>query len=510
MKLVGQELALPKTLRGLVASRVARLTAQDRATLQSAAVLGDPIDATVLAQMVGQAMPALERSLAALKSREFLVHTGANELRFTSPLVPEVVADALTPEAAREMHAAAGHALEVVLGERAFEQAARIARHLYEAGDRERAATYFAKSGERRLESRQLEVAARDYARAIALCDVSKRDPKELAKWLGGLASAVRLVRSAPEAAEMCDRILARLDETADEETRVRARVNAGHILAAVHRFDAASEHFAIAEKIAKDKDVLVKLVLVASAELATRQGDFKRAYALLERLQKIVTGEGDVQENHKVLVNLSQACAALGDRSAALAALDKADQLLPNDTTAQCERQKLRGLIDYFSRDWRSAAAECEKAVDLARAAGLSYEVMINLHNLGDVLVRLEDFPRAYGAIQQSLALCDEFGYERLGSLNRMFLAYLDGVAGRTDAEKLLTQGIGYAAANDYVWDVIQGRVMLGQLLHRRGDREGARREIEKARETAVSTGDRLKVGDCDEALAALATAAS
>ena len=506
MKLVGQELALPKTLRGLVASRVARLTAPDRATLQAAAVLGDPIDATVLAQMVGQAMPALERSLAALKAREFLVHTGATELRFTSPLVPEVVADALTPEAAREMHAAAGHALEVVLGDRASEQSARIARHLYEAGDRERAATYFAKSGERRLESRQLETAARDFARAIALCDVSTRDPKELAKWLAGLASAVRLVRSAPEAAEMCERVLARLDETADEETRVRARVHAGHILAAVHRFEAATEHFAIAEKIAKDKDELIKLVLVASAELATRQGDFKRAYELLERLQKIVTGEGDVQENHKVLVNLSQACAALGDRAAALSALERADQLLPNDTTAQCERQKLRGLIDYFSRDWRSAAAACEKAVDVARAAGLSYEVMINLHNLGDILVRLEDYARAYGAIQQSLALCDEFGYERLGSLNRMFLAYLDGVAGQAGAEKLLTQGIAYADASDFIWDVIQGRVMLGSLLARRGDRVAAKAELEKARELAVTTGDRLKVGDCDAALESLA----
>ena len=54
MKLVGQELALPKTLRGLLASRVAPPRAADRATLQAAAVLGDPIDVNVLAQMLGQ------------------------------------------------------------------------------------------------------------------------------------------------------------------------------------------------------------------------------------------------------------------------------------------------------------------------------------------------------------------------------------------------------------------------------------------------------------------------
>jgi tetratricopeptide (TPR) repeat protein len=508
MKLVGQDLALPKTLRGLVASRVARLAASDRGTLQAAAVLGDPLDANVLAQMVGQPMVALERSLAVLKQREFLVHVGPSELRFTSPLVPEVLADALTPEAAREMHAAAGQALESVLGERAWEQAARIATHLYEAGDRERAAGYFAKSGERRLESRQLEAAARDYARAIALCNVDERDPQELAKWLSGLASAVRLVRSSPEAPEMCERVLARLDAVADEPTRVRARVNAGHILAAVHRFDRATELFAEAEKIARGNGALVKQVIIASAEQATRQGDFKRAYELLERLQQIVTEDGDKQEKHKVLVNLSQAHAALGDRASALACVERAEQLLPNDTTAACEREKLKGLVDYFSRDFRAAATVCERAVDMARAAGLNYEVMINLHNLGDVLTRLNDFARAYGAIQQSLALCDECGYERLGSLNRMFLAYLDGIAGRADAEKLLEQGIAYAEANDFLWDVIGGRTMLAQLNQRRGDHVRARAEFERARELATHAGNRLVVDDCDNALQLLATA--
>ena len=55
----------------------------------------------------------------------------------------------------------------------------------------------------------------------------------------------------------------------------------------------------------------------------------------------------------------------------------------------------------------------------------------MLNLHNLGDILVHLDDLPRAYGAIRQSLALCEEFGYERLANYNRMFLAFLDGIQG-------------------------------------------------------------------------------
>jgi serine/threonine protein kinase/tetratricopeptide (TPR) repeat protein len=507
MKLVGQELALPKTLRGLVASRVTRLSSADRATLQAAAVLGDSVDATVLAQMLEQPMSSLEGSLAELKTREFLMHTGPSELRFTSPIIREVVVDALTLEASREMHAAAGNALEAVLGDKAVEHAARIGTHLYESGDRERAAGYFAKSAERRLEGRQLEAAARDYARAFDLTDLSRKDPAVLAEWLGGLTNAVRLVRALPEAIEMCDRVLARIDAAGDETLRVRARVDAGVMLCAIHKFDVANTHFAEAERVAAGDGPLAKTILLAYAELASRQGDFNRCIAMLERLHKIATVQGDRREEHKILLHRAQAHAGLGDRRSALVALSRAEQLFPADAAAACERQKLRALIDYFSRDFRGGVLASEKAIDMARALGIPYEVAINLHNLGDCLVRLEDFPRAYGAIRQSIELCDDEGFERLSSQNRMFLAFLDGVAGNREAEGLLRQGISYAEANDYTWDVVNGRTLLAQLLQRRGEVANARAEFERARKLARESGNRLLADDCDAALRAIAS---
>jgi tetratricopeptide (TPR) repeat protein len=517
MKLVGQDLALPKTLRGLVASRVARLASHDRATLHAAAVLGDPLDAEVLSQMVGQPVGALERSLATLEASDFIEHTGPARLRFTSPIVREVVVDSLTLEASREMHAAAAHALETVLGDKVWEHSARLAAHHYEAGERERAATYFGRSAARRLEGGQLEAAARDYARAIDISDLGKREPKELAAWLDGLATAVRLVRSLPEASEMCDRLIARLDQAADVATRVRARVNAGRIMGALHRFDAARSRFEEAERLAQGDAVQLKAVLLSYAEQATRQGDFKRSLEALERLEKVASsGKEDAKgaasaadraEEHKLNVSLAQAHAAMGQRLAALVHLARAEEALLGDPTAECEREKLRGFIEYFARDFRSAAAAFERAIDKARALGLTYEVAVNLHNLGDVLVRLADFARAYGAIQQSLALCDEAGFERLASHNRMFLAFLDALAGDAAGEKTLVQGIRYAEANDFTWDVISGRSLLAQLLQRRGDLIGAKREYEKLRMISRDAGNLLLAEDAEAALSAMAS---
>jgi tetratricopeptide (TPR) repeat protein len=499
MNLVGQDLALPKTLRGLVASRVARLPSADRAALQAAAILGDPVDVTVLSTMMGQAMPALERSVATLKEHGFVVDRGPSELRFTSPIVLEIVADALTPEAAREMHAAAGQALESTLGVRASEQAARIAGHLYEAGDRERAATYFAKSGERRLETRQLEAAAKDYARAIALADVSRRTPEEVAGWLAGLAAAVRAVRSSPDALELCRRVLDRVDQAGGREVRVRAYVAAGHVLAAVQQLEEARRRLVDARAMAGTEPGLLAPVLIAAADLATNQGDIQRTLEVLEELRHVLPAVSDDRDKHRVALQLALASAGAGDRAVAIAKLSEAEVFLPDDRMAAVERVKTRAMVDQLTGDARSAVLHSEMAIDMSREMGLTYDVMLNLHALGSALLRLDDAPRAYTAIRESLAMCQENGYERFANYNRMYAAFFEGLQGAADTERLLAQGISYAESKSFVSDVVGGRVLLARWLHRRGRAEDARAEYERAAAAAAQAGYRRIAEECD-----------
>ena len=310
---------------------------------------------------------------------------------------------------------------------------------------------------------------------------------------------------SAPEAVETCERVIARVDQAGTADLRVRVRVDASVILSALHRLDVSRAHLAAAEPIAGGDPVLMKLLLSAHAGQAIRQGDFKRSLELLDRLQRIVTrgpASGDKTEEHMIRVHRAQAYGGLSDRKAALLELERAEVMLPTDATAACERQKVRSLIEYFGRDFRSASVAAERAIEHARELGLSYEVAINLHNLGEFLIRLSDFPRAYGAIRQSVALCDECGFDRLASQNRMFLAFLDGVAGDAGAEVTLRQGIAYAEANDFTWDSINGRLLLGWLFQRRGASAAARTELEALVGLAQASGNALVVDDCEAAL--------
>jgi serine/threonine protein kinase/tetratricopeptide (TPR) repeat protein len=513
MSLAGQDLVLPKTLRGLVASRMARLGGAERTTLQAAAILGDPIDANVLSSMLGEPMPSLERAIAALKRRDFMVDRGPSELSFASPLFPEIVADSLTPEAAREMHAAAGQALESTTGVRSGEHAARIAGHLYEAGERERAAGYFAKSGARRLETRQLEAAARDYARAIGLVDPSRRTPEELTAWLCGLASAVRVVRSLPEALETCERVTTRVDQAALDgtisgEVRVRAHVAAAQVLTSVQLVREARRRLDHATDIAAGDAALVGRVLLADTELTLSQADYKRASSLLAQLEGLGPEAVDALDAHNIALFTARADAGQGSRASSLECLKRAEQLLPDDRMAAVERTKVRAMLDHVIRDFRSAALHCEMAIDIAREVGLAHEVMYNLLRLGEVLVDSDESARAYGAIRQALELCEEGGHERFANYARMLLAFLDGLQGMNDADKLLAQGFGYAESRDFTSEVTSGRLLLARLLHRRGRLELAAVEYEKALAIAERVGHRLVADECRQGLRDLGAA--
>jgi serine/threonine protein kinase/tetratricopeptide (TPR) repeat protein len=507
MSLAGQDLVLPKTLRGLVASRMARLGGAERTTLQAAAILGDPIDVNVLSSMLGEPMPSLERSIAGLKQRDFMVDRGPSELRFASPLVPEIVADSLTPEAAREMHAAAAQALETAMGTRPGAQAARIASHLCEAGDRERAAGYYAKSGARRLETRQLEAAARDYARAISLADPARRAAEELTGWLCGLAAAVRVVHALPDASELCQRVVVRVDRGGPEgpssrEVRVRAHVAAADVFTAVQLVHEARRRLDHAADVAGSDAELGGRVLVAGIELALSQGDYRRASSLITDLEAPQRAPGDLQHEHNVALLVARAAGGRGDRAAAIERLKRAENLLQDDRMAAVERTKVRAIVDHLTHDFRSAALHGEMAIDMAREVGLIHEVLYNSLHLGEVLVDCDESARAYGAIRQALELSEEGGHERFANYARMLLAFLDGLQGMGDADKLLAQGLGYAEAQGFTAEVVVGRLLLARLLHRRGRLEMAVAEYEKARAVAGRAGHQLVIDACEQAL--------
>jgi serine/threonine protein kinase/tetratricopeptide (TPR) repeat protein len=490
--------AVPRTLRTLIAGRVSRLDSSERALLQAAAILGEPIITDVLAALMKQSVASITRIISSLFARDFLRITGPTQVSFASPIHGEIVLDAIPPEARRELHAAAAQAFISTMGEEGLDQAERIGHHLYEAGDRDRAAGFFARAALHKMRVGQLEPAIRLLGRAFDLADYDKRPPAELAGWLSALADAVSRVRSAPDLPAIAARVLRRIDAVGAREQKVNARVDVARALGSVNLFDEAYDTLEQAFALAGEDRRVIADALVVEIEMAGRAGDFARATRAADKLEGV-----GVMPSSRALLAVAYARSALGDLESALRAIDEAERLDgPSDVLAAAAREKQRVLVYANVRDYKSAVEVAPRAIDLARAAGLRYDTAASLHNLGDTCRRLGDLPRAYAALTESKDVAEAGGHERLVTLNRIHLAYLDGVSGLPDADKLLRDLIRYAESRGYLMDAREGRYLLGALLAQKGARDDARRELELVLSLSQAQGDNAMEVEAREAL--------
>ncbi|MFW5739084.1 MAG: protein kinase domain-containing protein [Myxococcota bacterium] len=480
MRLSG-EIAAPRPLRSLLASRVARLDSTGKAVLHASAVLGDPAHVEVLSAMLGMGLKQIESAIAVLEERGMLRRAGPSTSNMASPLLREVVLEAIAPDSRRELHAAAAIAYESVLGNQLEQLADRVAVHMLEAGERHRAAKLFALSAKRRVRAGQLESAVPDLLRALAYVELGAAPADELLDWLHELRHVLSRVRAAPSVLELLQRVMPRIDAAGTERQRVLARIHGAAMLGYVHIFDAAVSMSDRALELAGPHEDLRRLVLLAQGSIHGMRGEFGAAG---EAYGAIGDAAFEGKEAYRHALGLAQALGATGQQSRALAYLKRANELAdPHDVGGAVEREKLCALIFHFSGDFGEAAAASERGVALARTAGLSYEVALGLHNLGDSLLWLEDTARSHAAFQQSLAITEQYGYARLARHNRMYLTYLEGRQGSDEAYEALRELVREADDKGLTWDALNGRFLLGALAYRRRDAEVAQRELDRVR---------------------------
>ncbi|HVY45006.1 MAG TPA: hypothetical protein VHB21_03965, partial [Minicystis sp.] len=495
--------AVPRTLRTLIASRVSRLEPGERAAMQAAAILGEPLFVPVLASLLKVSLQQVDKAVASLASRDLLRITGPAQAAFASPMHGEIVLDAIPPEARRELHAAAAAAYETAFDD-AEEHAERVAHHLYEAGDRDRAAFAYVRAARERLRLTQVGLAIRWLVRALDLADVARRQPAELAAWLSTLGDAVSRARAAPSLREVVAPALGRIDAAGTLDERVGARVDVARAAGAANLFVEAYRRLDEAFELAGARDDLRSRGLLVEVEIASRAGDFVRAVGAASRLEALgPIGDG------RVLVSVAHARATQGDQASALRALDEAAALADkDDLELAVEREKVRVLVYIYTRAFKQAVEASATAVDLARSQAMRFNLAAVLHNLGDASRRVGDLPRAYASLTESRGLCQEAGFERLAMLNRSHLAYLEGLSGDGGAEALLRDLIAYSESRGYHTDAVESRVLLGALLRKKDRRAEARRELEGALQRALAVGNRLVADDARDELSQLAGA--
>lgn len=491
----------PRTLKNLIADRMSRLQQRERRVLQGLAVLGEPAFTPVLASVLEQTLPSLDRHLTSLETRSLIKRIGPTQVRFASPLYQEIVLDAMAEAAKRELHTRAAATYGETEQPGVGDAAERIAAHLEAAGERKHAVDYYWKSADERLAAGQLEAALRSMQQGLALADPAVREVDQLVTWLDRLSHTVSSVRHAVGLKDVVAPVLRDIDARGDEKQRVMAHIHAARAFGSINLFDEAYESLSHAEPDSLDDPELVRASLATEAQLAARQGMFVRAVRASDRLEAM----GDVRDRD-TLFTLVLARTMGGQESAAIALLDRMDAEAPaEDAVEQISRDKLRVLSHFNGRDFEATARLAAKLAQSARSVGLRFDTAAALHNLGDACDRLGDHPRAYAAFVESLGLTEQLEHDRLTNLNRMHLCLLDGLRSAEGAEERLKALIRRADGNGWLWDLLEGRFLLARLAAAHGHHQSAREQLAGIIDRAKEQGHHLILHDSEQLLAKL-----
>ena len=383
-------LAIPDTLRSLIASRLDGLDPADRGLVQAASVLGQTFTLGGLAATTGEDPERLGPRLATLVRRELLSLEAdprspeRGQYTFVQSLIREVAYGTLARRDRRERHLAVARWYEALGDE---ELAGALASHYLEAH----------RASAPGPEADALAVQARLALRGAA----------ERAAALGAHEQAIAHLQQAlevtPEAAERAE-LLLRAARSSDLASRYAEAVAFAE--QAIAAFEAAGD-----ETGAVRAHAALGVILLDASRIA-------EARDVLEATLADVDEAVDPAVRAEVLSNLSRALMrsdepgrAIEEADRALAIAERLDlELIVADTF-----NNKGSSLGYLGRR-REAVALLEAAVAVARAGGFVGAELRALANLGAV-VSGDDPPRARAVGREALALARRVGHRMMAN---------------------------------------------------------------------------------------------
>jgi tetratricopeptide (TPR) repeat protein len=145
---------VPSTVQAVLAARIDWLPPEEKALLQTAAVIGPEVPLALLQAMAQAPEEALRLRLTHLQAAEFLYESRLFpeiEYTFKHALTQQVAYETLLQERRRMLHARIVEALEVLAGERVAEQVERLAHHALRGEVWDKVLAYGRQAGERVL-----------------------------------------------------------------------------------------------------------------------------------------------------------------------------------------------------------------------------------------------------------------------------------------------------------------------------------------------------------------------
>jgi adenylate cyclase len=535
--------SVPSSVQAVLAARIDRLAARDKAVLQAAAVIGKEFAAGVLERVAELDAGELVAALQALRAGEFVDEREPEPealYAFRHPLTREVAYDSQLRERRARVHAAVARAIAELYPERLNERAALVAQHWEAAGAPLEAAHWYARAA--------VWAGTGDPAQALGhwtkvreLADTLPDAPEHLSLRLTARMYAMQFgwrlgvsQAQARAAFEEAEQLAVRLGD-------VRARAVLLNGYGAVRGVgDGEVREFARLQRQAlalaeESADPMLYMAIVPGAYAFFCTGDLREALASCDRALELADGDlsvgaginyacpyawcygfkgvlvallGDLAEAGRLIgqarrfaeqqgdlevVGFSELNAAylayfLGEPAALLRhareSLAIADRI--GNAFARTYAQTLVGVARGLRGEWAEAVAAHQDSIEIARAGRLGVEEESRLAVLGEACLGAGDARRARALVEEALPMARQRGNvwsQMLCSVSwaRVLLATGGaGEAARIETELRRILGLALRTGAKAVEPLV--RVELAELARRRGDEVGRARELRQA----------------------------
>jgi class 3 adenylate cyclase/predicted ATPase len=206
---------IPPTVQAVLASRIDRLPAAEKAFLQTLAVIGKEFSFSLLKQATNQPEDELHRFLSHLQTAEFIYEQPAfpePEYVFKHALTQEVAYNSVLHERRKTLHERVAQAIEAQFHARLEDRYGDLAHHYSRSGNTQKAINYLHRAGQQAVERSANVEAIKHLNEALELLQLLPDTPQRMQQELmiqtslGNLFMATAGFAS-PEVEQVYDRV---------------------------------------------------------------------------------------------------------------------------------------------------------------------------------------------------------------------------------------------------------------------------------------------------------------
>ncbi len=414
-------LQIPATAQAILASRIDRLSPEDKRLLQAASVLGKDVPFALLEAIVEEPEEVLRRGLATLKSAEFLYEARLFpdlEYTFKHALTHEVAYGSLVQDRRRQLHTRIVHAMEHRYPDHLQEYVEQLAHHAFKGEVWDKAVTYLRQAG--------AKAAARSAYRDAVTC----------------VEQALVALRHLPETRET-------------SEQAVDLALDLRNPLWALGDLRGLFEHLSRAERLARTLDDQRRLGWVSmyiGANLwATGHAADARPFA--ESARAIADALGDHGLNVAATFYLGVAYLLSGDSARAAELFREIVRSLEGDSDR--ESFGLAGPAAVMARSWlawtlaeRGDFAEGirygKEAIQIAEALDHPFSLAHSTYDLGYLYQAQGELRHAADLLERAVAVSRRWNLTFLQAITAGFQGYAYALSGRVEEGlQLLREGV-------------------------------------------------------------------